>query len=675
MIYPEHIIETIRERSGIVDVVAGRVQLTKKGKYFFGLCPFHGEKTPSFSVDPERQIYYCYSCNRGGDVFRFLMETERITFPEAIQKLAERVHVELPASSDPAENRALALAKARQERLFAMNAEAAGFFSGTLTSAKGGPGRAYLQRRAIRPDTVKKFGIGFSPDEWDGLTRFLSSKGYTDEEQLSGGLILKNKNGGYYDRFRNRVMFPIIDVSGRVVAFGGRVLDDSVPKYMNSPETPVYSKGKMLFGLNFAKATREKFFLIVEGYMDLIALAANGIDNVVAPLGTALTEAQGRLLKRYADEVVISFDSDAAGQTAALRGLDILDGLGFRVKVLTIPSGKDPDDFIRANGAAAFRELIPGALTLVDYKIASLRRKYGGAGDADGADGGGGHGGGIENQVLFLKETVRVLAKLGDAIEREMYAARISSQYGVSERAVLSEIDKLLLRGGGDEPNRYGPSGGKPNDTRAGGAITNSGPPKSAGFPPDGGSPADGARQTDPQPWAGLPPEAGTGPAPDARSAPDTRPGAGFRPSAARESDELFIVALLSLDNTLWDVVAEKLLRAPDSFESGNARRAAEYLCTRVSDGREVTPGELMRFFTQDEGNRFAAIVTGGCHCEDNRRAMEQKIVDMDRARNQRRMREILRRLETGELQERDAADLRAQLSEVTRKIGRGRAG
>jgi len=613
--YSDQVLDDVRSANNIIEVVSARVTLAKKGKYFFGLCPFHNEKTPSFSVDPDRQMYYCYSCNKGGDAFKFIMETEKLTFPEAIQRLAERAHIQLPESSDPVYNNKLARAKQLKERFLEMHTLATGFYSQALMSDAGTAARAYMRKRAIRMDMVRRFSLGYAPAEWGALLGFLRSKGFNDEEITQGGLVASN-GGNIYDRFRDRVMFPIQDASGHVIAFGGRALDDSEVKYLNSPETPLYSKGKHLYGLNHAKNTKEKFMLIVEGYMDLISLSARGVDNAVATLGTALTEAQARLLKRYTADVVISFDADTAGQNAALRGMDILENEGFRVRVLTVPEGKDPDDFVKARGAAAFRELITGAEPLIEYKISRLRQSRADAG--------------IDGDALFLKDAVQVLANVKNAVERELYAGRIASQYGISEASIKQEIEKALAPSQNAARGRYGSAYGGRRSGREG---------------------ATGASAAD----AGL----------NRTNASPNRTGRGKNAAGDPQGsfvDELFVLALLSVDNALWDVVAGSL--PPDIIENANTRQAVKYACERASSGYTVLPGELMHFFQPEESDGFAKILTEACHCEDNRRAIEQKIKDIYAARARRHVRGILRALEDEDLPEADAADLRAQLTE-----------
>ncbi|MCL2165628.1 MAG: DNA primase, partial [Oscillospiraceae bacterium] len=428
MFYPDDVVENVRMHNNIVDVISGYVSLAKKGKYMFGLCPFHSEKTPSFSVDPERQMFYCYSCNKGGDVFKFVMDIENIDFSDSVKKLALTARIELPESTD----RKAAERNRARARLIELNTIAARFFHDSLVSAKGTVGIEYLRNRKINSGTIKKFGLGYAPGGWDALYGFLKGKGFTDDELSKGGLALKNKNGDYYDRFRERVIFPIIDVTGNVIGFGGRVIDDSLPKYVNSPETLAFSKRKNLFGLNFAKKSKTKQIVLVEGYLDVITLHEHGIDNAVAALGTALTKSHGDLLKHYTNDIVIAFDTDAAGKAAAMKSIDILDRTGANITVLSIPEGKDPDEFINDRGAEGFRRLISSAKPVVEYKISAIRDQI-----SDDS---------VNGRIKFLESVTTVLMEIDGEIEREMYVKDISRQYGVSEQAITSEIARRLER-------------------------------------------------------------------------------------------------------------------------------------------------------------------------------------------------------------------------------------
>jgi len=426
--YPEEVIEEVRISNDIVDVVMEYVRLERKGKDYFGLCPFHKEKTPSFSVAPAKQIFYCFGCGKGGNVIQFIMEIENLSYIDSVKFLADRARIQLPDGDSP-EEREKALIK---QRLIEINKEAARFFFSKLNSTEGEKARWYLRNRSIKESTIRKFGIGYSSDSWDELFRYLREKGFEEEHILKSGLVLRSKTGTFYDRFRGRIMFPIFDIRGNVIAFGGRVMDSTKPKYMNSPETVIYNKSRNLYALNFAKNSGEKRLIIVEGYMDVISLHQSGIINTVASLGTALTESQGRTLKKYAEEVIISYDADAAGQSATMRGLDLLSDIGCHVKVLIIPDGKDPDEFIRKNGVEEFKKLVDRSVSLVEYKIKVLKQSI----NTDT----------IEGNIRFLNKTADILSKIDNSVEREMYIKKLAAQYRISEESILSEVYKRIKK-------------------------------------------------------------------------------------------------------------------------------------------------------------------------------------------------------------------------------------
>ena len=348
MYYPDDVIEEVRTRNDIVDVISQYVNLKKKGANYFGLCPFHNEKTASFSVNSEKQFYYCFGCGAAGNVFSFLMEMENLDFPEAMKKLAERAHINLP---EPEKSAQVIAAEQTKQRLFDIHTAAGRYFYDCLQEKQGEQARAYLTKRQMDPRMARKFGIGYSPDSYDALFKHLKEKGFTLSDILKSGLVLENKDGkGYHDRFRGRLMFPIFDVQGRVVGFGGRILAKGEPKYLNSPETILFSKSRNLYGLNFAKAAKKRELILVEGYMDMLSIYQAGFKNVVASLGTAFNNDHARTLKRFADDVILLYDSDEAGTNAALRAIPVLVKNGFRVKVTQVPDGKDPDEFIKKYG-------------------------------------------------------------------------------------------------------------------------------------------------------------------------------------------------------------------------------------------------------------------------------------------------------------------------------------
>ena len=401
--YSDELIEEIRIHNDIVEVVSEYVRLENRGKNYFGLCPFHREKTPSFSVESGKQIFYCFGCGKGGNVFQFISLAEKLDYIESVRLLADRAKIVLPESDDTEQAE-----KAKLKQLVLnINLLAARYYHELLNTGKGEAAAAYLSKREISESTARRFGLGYSTDEWDGLVRHLKSNGIEEEHMLQSGLIMRSSKGTLYDRFKGRLMFPIFDIRGNVIGFGGRVLDNTLPKYVNSPETAVYSKGKHLYALNFAKNASSNKLVVVEGYMDVISLHQNGIGNAVASLGTALTESQGRILKKYSEEIIISYDADTAGQAATQRGLDLLSEIGCNVKVLTVPDGKDPDEYIRKNGAEAFKKLVNGALSLVEYKIKVLRSEQ----DLTTTEG----------KIAFLNKVAAVLTKVDNVMEREMY--------------------------------------------------------------------------------------------------------------------------------------------------------------------------------------------------------------------------------------------------------------
>jgi DNA primase len=368
-LYSDEIIEEIRISNDIVDVVREYVQLKKTGKNYMGLCPFHKEKTPSFSVEPSKQLFYCFGCAKGGNVVNFIQLIENLSFRESIEFLANRAGIQLPGDESEEEQKRRKI----RDELININTEAARFFYSQIFIPENTIARLYLQKRGIGNKILNRFGIGYCPETDDSLFQYLKRKGFSEGSICLSGLVSHGKSGVYYDRFKGRIMFPIFDIKGKVIAFGGRVINQEGPKYMNSPETPVYHKGNVLYAMNFARQSDKKRIFVVEGYMDVISLHQSGIINSVGTLGTALTEEQGRILKKYAEEVIISYDSDAAGQAAAMRSLDILNRLGCNVKVLEIPKGKDPDEYIRSKGKEEFEKIAENSVTLLEYKAKKLK--------------------------------------------------------------------------------------------------------------------------------------------------------------------------------------------------------------------------------------------------------------------------------------------------------------
>ena len=422
----EEILEKIKEENDIVDIISESVRLKKAGRSFSGLCPFHNEKSPSFSVSQEKQIYKCFGCGESGNVITFVMKNKNMNFIDAVKYLADRANILLED-----EKRVNPIAK-KKELLYKVNVEAGRFFFSNLRSNK--MAMEYFLNRGIRQETIKRFGLGYAKDSWNSLLFHLRKLGFSENILLEAGLVLTSeKTGNKYDRFRNRVMFPVFDYRGKVIGFGGRVLDDSKPKYLNSPETLVFQKGTNLYGLNFAIKSnmKERYFIIVEGYMDLISLHQHGITNVVASLGTALTVNQARLLKRYADKVIISYDADVAGQTATMRGLEILKDVGFDVRVLSIPQGKDPDEYVRSNGRDAFMKLINEAEGLIDYRIKKAGENINFKDSND--------------LVKYSKKVTEILSKV-NPIEKDIYIKKISENTGIREQALYDLLSKEMTK-------------------------------------------------------------------------------------------------------------------------------------------------------------------------------------------------------------------------------------
>lgn len=425
MAFPQAFLDELVARNPIEDVVSQYVNLKRSGANLFGLCPFHGEKTPSFSVAPDKGIYYCFGCHKGGGVINFMMEIEGLSLPDAVRALAKRAGLEVP------EDEAYQSRYRQQERLWALNREAALFFHAKLYSPAGEAGLAYAQRRGLPKGTLTRFGIGFAPNAWSALTDAMTAKGYTEEELKEAGLV-SVKGNRMYDRFRNRLMFPIIDIRGNVIGFGGRVMDDSTPKYLNSPESIVFNKRKNLFALNIAKKSKLGYLILVEGYMDAIALHQFGFDCAVASLGTSLTEEHAALLSRFTEQVVLIYDGDEAGQRATRRAIPMLERVGIQVKVLKMHDAKDPDEYLHKFGADKFRLLLEESSNRVEYQLQAIRQKY----DL-GAD---------DQRVRFVQEAAELVSTLGSAVQREVYGRRAAEAAGISYEAMKLEADKAYKR-------------------------------------------------------------------------------------------------------------------------------------------------------------------------------------------------------------------------------------
>lgn len=423
--YSDEVIEEVKSSNDIVDVISQYVTLKRSGRNFFGLCPFHKEKSPSFSVSPDKQIFHCFGCGVGGNVIHFVSKIENISFMETMEMLANRAGIILPTLNNNEDDKTLHL----KSRVYEINAAVAEFYHENLYKPTSKLAQEYVKKRRLDNKTLKAFSIGYSGN-YDDTYKFLKDKGFTDEEILASCLVSRGKNGGFIDKFRNRLMFPIKDVRDRVIAFGGRVLDDSKPKYINSPENIVYSKGRHLFGLNVAKKSDCKKILIVEGYMDTISLYQRGITNVVASLGTALTEAQGRLLRRSCEQVILGYDADGAGQAAIIRGMDILQDLGCDIRVLQIQGAKDPDEFVVKYGPDKFKYYMDRAISLVEFKVKVLKKEL----DIEN----------VNDKIKFLNQIAKLLSKINNSVEREIYIDKISKDYEISKEAIQAEINKLI---------------------------------------------------------------------------------------------------------------------------------------------------------------------------------------------------------------------------------------
>lgn len=423
--YSDELIDEIKNNNDIVDVVSQYVHLKRSGRNYFGLCPFHNEKSPSFAVSPDKQIFHCFGCGVGGNVIHFISKIEGINFRESIELLAERANITLPKLESIGDNKTQEL----KDKIYQINKNAAYFYHENLYKPTAKAAQEYVKKRKLNNATLKEFLIGYSGN-FNELYNFLKSKGFSDEAILASDLVNKNDRGQFIDRFRHRLMFPIQDVRGRIIAFGGRVLDDSKPKYINSPENLVYSKGRHLFGLYNAKKHDTKKILIVEGYMDVISLHQRGITNVVASLGTAMTEAQGRLLRRSSEQIILGYDADGAGQEAIVRGLDILKNLGCDVRVLQISGAKDPDEYVTKYGPERLKKCIDDAISLVEFKVRVLKRTLNLDNTAD--------------KIKFLNEVAKILARVENSMEQEIYIEKISKDYDISKEALYSEIKKIL---------------------------------------------------------------------------------------------------------------------------------------------------------------------------------------------------------------------------------------
>ncbi len=423
---PDDTVEEVRNRSDIIEVISAYIPLKQKGKNFWALCPFHHEKTASFSVNPEKQIFYCFGCNAGGSVFNFLMQYEKMEFPEAVRALAEKYGIDVKTSKDTASS-------SISNELYRVNDLAAAFYHGILLKkGAGDAARQYLGKRGISENTLEEFRLGYAPDSWDSLITYIKKNGMDEGLLVKTGLAVQSRKGGYHDMFRKRLLFPIFNVRGKVIGFGGRVMGNDSPKYLNSPDTRLYNKGRELYGLSHTLdyIKESGYVIIVEGYMDFLTSFQGGVRNIAATLGTALTIEHIRLIKRYASNVVIVYDGDAAGELASLRGLDMLVEEGLNVRIVTLPEGLDPDDYVRSRGAQEFREKTSsGAKDLFDYKLGLLLGKY------DKSR--------LEDKAIISREMLQTISKIDNAIIKSGYIKRLAEKLNVVESAILEELRKV----------------------------------------------------------------------------------------------------------------------------------------------------------------------------------------------------------------------------------------
>ncbi len=434
MAFPASFLEELTARNDIVDVVGQYVTLNAKGGSYWGCCPFHNEKTPSFHVLPDKQFYHCFGCKKGGGVINFIMDIEALSYPEAVRFLAKRANMEVPEDNVSRDD------ERRKQRLLDLNKEAARWYVDILRSEKGQAVQAYLNKRQISRSIATRFGMGASTPNWDDLIRAMTAKGYTKQELLTAGLAVANKSGGMYDKFRNRLMLPVIDARGDVVGFGSRVIDNSEPKYMNSTETPVYSKRRVLYGLNLAKKTKRPNIILCEGNLDVVTLHQAGFDNAVASMGTALTPEQLRLLSRYTKELVLCYDNDNAGVMATQRALELLNNTEFTVRVLKLPNKmvdgqpkkQDADDFIKAHGPDAFEKLLTGSDNGTEFRMAQIAGKYDMTDD--------------QSRLAYAAEISEYLCTLSNSVEREVYTIRAAETVGLSAESMRSEVNRAFRR-------------------------------------------------------------------------------------------------------------------------------------------------------------------------------------------------------------------------------------
>ena len=592
MYYSDEIIEEVRSRNDIVDVISTYVKLQKKGSSYFGLCPFHNEKSPSFSVSRQKQMYYCFGCGAGGNVFTFLMEYENYTFVEALKYLADRAGVELPEEEYSREAKERADTRAI---LLEINKAAAQYYYIQLKSSRGAVGLEYFKKRKLSDETIKAFGLGYSNKYSDDLYRYLKSKGYKDDMIAKAGLISIDEKNGVYDKFWNRVMFPIMDVNSRVIGFGGRVLGDGEPKYLNSPETMLFDKSRNLYGLNYARTSRKKYMMLCEGYMDVISMHQAGYTNAVASLGTALTEQHAALLKRYTDQVILTYDSDGAGVKAALRAIPILKRAGISTKVLNMRPYKDPDEFMKNLGAEEFEKRIETARNSFLYEIDVLKAGF------DMED--------PEQKTAFYNQTARKLLEFGEALERDNYIQAVSREYFINYEDLRRLVNQLGSRYGvgetaaGGYAGRYGDSYRTGNTT---GAVQNR---------EVGGSVGSAGAMAENRGAGNAEFPGNTGPA--------VRPVGRKKEKdeGIRRSERLLLTWLIeepSLYARIKDIIG------PEDFVKPLYKEAAKAVFEGLEAGN-VNPAAILNRFIDDEGNYKEVAALFNASLEESLNNEEQK--------------------------------------------------
>lgn len=585
MYYPDEVIEQVRSANDIVDVIGSYVKLTKRGGSYMGLCPFHGEKTPSFSVSRDKQLYYCFGCGAGGNVFTFLEQYDNMSFPEAVQALADRAGISLPQAQESAEDKKR---RSRRQVLLEVNKLAANYFFYKLKSSEGAPARRYLEERQIRPETIVHFGLGCSPRDRTELYRFLKSRSYSDDVLKDSGLVVYDEKYGAHDRFWNRVMYPILDANSHVIGFGGRVMGDGKPKYLNSPETMIFDKSRNLYGLNFARSARKGYFIVCEGYMDVIAMHQAGFSSAVASLGTAFTQQHAQVLRRYVKDVRLAYDSDGAGQKATMRVIPILKEAGITARVIHMNPYKDPDEFIKKLGRDEFQQRIDDAESSFMYEISVIAEKYRMTDPAD--------------RAAFLKSTARRLLEFPEPLERQVYIESISSKYGIESKGLTEMVNRL---GSTLSPDQI-------RDMRGG-----------AGSLPEDDTFADsqamrlgqGARQG----FAG-----------------DTRERAKKQKESGLRLSQKLLLTYMIEDVTLFEKLKDEI--TPDDFTDPLYHRAAVQAFQEYSETGKVTPARIVAGFADpaeqaEAAALFSTKIKGGDDPQTREKAIHDVVNNLKRAR------------------------------------------